>query len=86
MLGILELNINRFKIINESLGHDAGDALLKQVSKRLIHAVHENDTVVRLGGDEFIVVLENIDRMEDVVWHREPDDENRNRTAPAFRT
>lgn len=67
MLGILELNINRFKIINESLGHDAGDALLKQVSKRLIHAVHENDTVVRLGGDEFIVVLENIDRMEDVV-------------------
>ena len=41
--------------------------MLKQVSKRLIHAVHENDTVVRLGGDEFIVVLENIDRMEDVV-------------------
>lgn len=66
MLCVLELNINRFKIINESLGYDAGDALLKQVSKRLIHAVHENDTVIRLGGDEFIVILENIGRMEDI--------------------
>ena len=67
MLAILELNINRFKIINESLGHDAGDALLKLVSKRLIHAVHENDTVVRLGSDEFVVVLEKIDKAADAV-------------------
>ena len=67
MLAVLELNINRFKIINESLGHDAGDALLKLVSKRLIHAVHENDTVVRLGGDEFVVVLEKIRKPADVV-------------------
>ncbi len=49
MLGILEININRLRIINESLGHDAGDALLKLISKQLIHAVHENDTVIRLG-------------------------------------
>ena len=67
MLGVLELNINRFKIINESLGHDAGDALLKLMAKRLIHAVHENDTVSRTSGDEFIVILEKIDHAADIV-------------------
>lgn len=67
MLGILIFNINRFKIINESLGHDAGDALLKLFSKRLIHGVHENDTVVRLGGDEFVVILEKIGKVSDIV-------------------
>ena len=65
ILVLLELNINRFKIINESLGHDAGDALLKLVSKRLIHAVHENDTVIRLGADEFVVILEKIGKTAD---------------------
>lgn len=66
MLGILMFNINRFKIINESLGHDGGDALLKLFSKRLIHGIDENDTVVRLGGDEFVVILEKIDRAADI--------------------
>ena len=60
MLALLELNINRFRIVNESLGYDAGDALLRQIARRLVHAVHEGDTVIRAGGDEFIVVLENI--------------------------
>ena len=67
MLGILIFNINRFKIINESLGHDAGDALLKLFSKRLIHGIDERDTVVRLGGDEFVVILEKIDKASDIV-------------------
>lgn len=66
MLGILIFNINRFKIINESLGHDAGDALLKLFSKRLIHGIDESDTVVRMGGDEFVVILENIDKTNDI--------------------
>ena len=66
MLGILIFNINRFKIINESLGHDAGDALLKLFSKRLIHGIDETDTVVRMGGDEFVVILENIDKTNDI--------------------
>lgn len=60
MLALLELNINRFRIVNESLGYDAGDALLRQIARRLVHAVHEGDTVIRAGADEFIVVLENI--------------------------
>ena len=60
MLALLELNINRFRIVNESLGYDAGDALLREIARRLVHAVHENDSVIRAGGDEFIVVLENI--------------------------
>ena len=66
MLGILIFNINRFKIINESLGDDAGDALLKQLSKRLIHGIDETDTVVRIGGDEFVVMLENVDKTSDI--------------------
>ena len=60
MLALLELNINRFRIVNESLGYDTGDALLRQIASRLVHAVHEDDTVIRAGGDEFIIVLENI--------------------------
>ena len=67
MLGILIFNINRFKIINESLGHDAGDALLKVFSKRLIHGIDETDTVVRLGGDEFVVLLEKIEKAPDII-------------------
>ncbi|WP_209121362.1 bifunctional diguanylate cyclase/phosphodiesterase [Alkalihalobacillus sp. BA299] len=59
-LAVMFIDLDRFKFINDTLGHKAGDDLLIQVSKRLVNSVREADIVVRLGGDEFIILLENI--------------------------
>ncbi len=65
-LAIMLLDLDRFKAVNDSLGHDVGDHLLKVVAERLTECVREVDTVARMGGDEFTAILEGISDEADV--------------------
>jgi len=66
-LALFLLDLDRFKEVNDTLGHPAGDALLEVVARRLVGAVRPEDTVARLGGDEFAVLLPDIEHPNDAI-------------------
>ncbi len=65
-VAVFMLDIDQFKSINDSLGHSSGDALLVAVGKRLRSSVRESDTIARMGGDEFVIVMAEFQSLEDV--------------------
>ncbi len=64
---LLFIDIDHFKVINDSMGHEAGDKLLTAITGRLQKTLRRSDTIARLGGDEFTVILENISELDDVI-------------------
>ncbi len=63
---VLFIDLDRFKMINDTLGHHAGDQFLIEISRRLGECVRDNDILARLGGDEFVVLLDSLQSLEDV--------------------
>jgi len=70
-LALLLLNLDRFKLVNDAMGHQSGDELLKEVGKRLLGAMRSADTLARLGGDEFVMIVSSIRGAEDALKNAE---------------
>ena len=66
-VGVLFFDLDRFKLINDSLSHEAGDELLKSFAKRIKESIREGDTLSRIGGDEFVMVLPNLHKEEEAM-------------------
>ena len=65
-MAVMFMDIDAFKTINDTMGHDFGDKILKEVSDRLLKSLRKSDILARIGGDEFIILIENVDNFERV--------------------
>ncbi|MFA9422282.1 MAG: putative bifunctional diguanylate cyclase/phosphodiesterase [Sedimentibacter sp.] len=66
LLAVIFLDLDNFKMVNDSMGHTIGDQLLIKVSERLVHTVRECDTVARIGGDEFIILINDVEDVDSI--------------------
>jgi len=66
MIAVMFLDLDRFKVINDTLGHNIGDLLLKEIAKRLKYCVRDSDVIARLSGDEFTILLDDITTANDI--------------------
>ena len=66
-MAIIFIDLDEFKELNDTLGHDAGDVMLKTISKRFINCARKSDTVSRRGGDEFTILMPRISNIKDAV-------------------
>lgn len=67
LVAILFFDLDHFKLINDSLGHDVGDEVLKFIAKQIKSQIRSEDTLARLGGDEFVIVMPNLNKIDDII-------------------
>ena len=82
-LAVLFLDLDRFKLVNDTMGHGVGDEVLRQVGARLRGCVRAGDTVARVGGDEFVLLLASVEKEQRRAAR--PEDPRRGRRAPRRR-